>query len=203
VNLDAIAPRRGNRVFIVGQTGTGKTTLTQRLLDYRRYKVLLDVKGTLNWPGYTVYRTLKTLTRAKEDALIYRPTHEDLNDDVLQDKFFEWCYLRRHCTVYVDEVMGVTYREELPHYYRAILTRGREFQVEMWSASQRPMNVPQVIMSESEELYTFRLSMPQDRKKIESMYPISADTMQGLDKHVFYYAPQDAKGPVGPLKLHL
>jgi hypothetical protein len=54
----------------------------------------------------------------------------------------------------------------IPEYYRACLTRGRELGIGMWSASQRPSGLAQIILSESNHYIIFDLNMPQDRKKL-------------------------------------
>lgn len=202
MKLSEQAPRLTDRALFVGQTGSGKTTLAREMLKFRRFVVVLDAKGTLNWPEYRLIRTLKKLAEAKEPKLLYRPTHDELYDGATIERFFEWVYQRGNTTVYIDEAYAVTDGEQLPRFYHACLTRGRERGIETWSATQRPMRIPQVIMSESEHLYAFRLAMPQDRNKVEAICSLSADLMHRLPKHWYYYAPQDADAR-GPFKMTL
>lgn len=206
MRLSEIVPGRSDRALLVGQTGSGKTVLAECLLQFRRYVVVCDPKRRIQWTGYTIHQTLKSLTQAKGDKLIYRPSHDairewDSTDDEVQ-RFFEWVYRRGNTTLYVDESYMVTRGEELPRFYHAALTQGRELGVETWSATQRPMNVPQVIMSESEHVYAFRLRMPQDRAKVERICGIPDSLLEDIPKHRFYYARQDDE-PIGPLMLDL
>jgi len=89
------------------------------------------------------------------------------------------------------------------------LQQGREHGVESWNATQRPVNVPNVVMSEAEHVYTFRMKMESDREKVARMCQLEPDLMaklpdgRPLPKHVFYYAAQDADAPQGPLRLKL
>lgn len=202
--LSALTPARGDRAVFVGQTGSGKTTLARELLKSRRYVVVLDAKGMITWPGYHVCRSFKALTIAKAERLIYRPDPLMSADDSELEAFFSWVYLRRYCTLYIDElflppaIVGDTF----PPHFGANFTRGRELGIEVWTASQRPKRIPQVALSESEHAYIFHLKMPQDRDRVQEFTGIEAARIQQLPKYDFLYSRQDA-GVQGPLRLNL
>lgn len=213
-SVGAIAPRVTDRAFIVGQTGSGKTTLAEKLCCTRRYVAALDPKRLLNWEksGFVVFREFGKFCDAparKVPRRIYRPSIEELNAGEVIDQWYEWVYRTGQWTVYTDEVALVTEGQTIPVYFRACLQQGREHGVESWNATQRPMNVPNVIMSEAEHVYTFRLKMEGDRDKVARMCQIEPELMlrlpdgRTLPKHVFYYAAQDADGALGPLRLTL
>lgn len=207
-NLSSIAPGPNDRGFIVGQTGSGKTVLAHALLAYRPNVAVLDPKRRINWPGYTVYHTLKsTIKGAKRNRrVVFRPDHKAIlewqDDDSEINAFFEWVYLRGKTTVYVDEAYLVTNGNVIPPFYHACLTQGRELGIETWTATQRPIDIPQVLMSESEHDYVFALRMPQDRRKVESVCAVQASSIERLEKFQFLYAPQDGKVR-GPYTLDL
>ena len=204
--LRALCPGKSDRALFVGQTGSGKTTLAQVLLRmFRKYVVVLDVKGTLNWSGYRVVRTMGGLSRIDPDEdtrIIYRPDYSELRDPEAIDPFFKWIVDRRHTTVYVDETAGVTQGDNFPYNYGACLMRGREMGVELWSATQRPLRIPQIAMSEAEHVYAFRLRMPQDRARVSQLTAIPEERISSLRKREFLYAPQDG-GIRGPLTLDI
>jgi hypothetical protein len=196
-----MVPRRTDRAFLCGQTGSGKTTLARVLLDTRTYVAVLDVKLNLAWPGYRVIKKMSDLDKVdpvEDPKIIFRPSLDDMDNISRLDRFFAWVYDRGNTTCYVDEVFGVTKGQQLPRMYGACLTRGREFSVEMWSASQRPKDIPSVVMSEAEHVYAFRLRMPQDRVRIEDLTAIPQQRIAALSKREFLYAPQDGdiEGPL-------
>lgn len=199
-----ITPAPGDRAMFVGQTGSGKTTLARVLLATRAHVVVLDAKGLLKWPDYKVYHDFDALTKAREPKLIYRPSWRELQDRELIDAFFAWVYLRRNCTVYVDELMSLDERggDQYPPHFGACLTRGRELRIEVWNATQRPKKVPQVAISEAEHVYAFKLKLPQDRERVTELTGIESDALQALPKHDFLYARQDSETE-GPLRLDL
>jgi len=205
ISLEDIIPRRGDRVFLAGQTGSGKTTLAKVLLQEREYVVVLDVKGLIRWPGYTIFNKLSRLMDAdpkKVRKIIYKPAYEDLADEVTVNAFFQWIYNRQRTTLYVDELAGVTSGDNYPYYYGACLMRGRELGIEVISGAQRPTRIPQIAMSEAEHVYTFKLRMVNDRVRMEALTGIEAYRIAGLQKREFLYAPQDGN-VIGPNRLEL
>lgn len=195
-----LLPARGERAVFVGQTGSGKTTLARTLLRSRQYVVVIDPKGMLAWPEYRVYRSLATLTKAKEPRLIYRPSWQELQDSDELEAFFSWVYQCRNRTLYVDELFGIAQGEVYPPHFGACLTRGRELGIDVWSATQRPKRVPQVALSEAEHYYAFYLKLSQDRERVRDLTGIESEQIAVLPKYQFLYARQDS-GTVGPLTL--
>jgi len=161
-------------VFIAGSTGSGKTILGKAYLSRKKNVVVLDTKGTFYFEPFLLeddYVIITELSRLEEaskkfDKIVYRPRLEELNDEYY-DLFFKWCYFRRNTTVLVDEAMQVVKNAHtIPEYYKGILTRGRELNVSVWSLTQRPSGLNQLILTESTHYFIFRLTHINDRKKI-------------------------------------
>jgi hypothetical protein len=182
-------------------TRSGKTTLARVLIGRTRYPriVVYDTKGTINWPGFRIERTLRAVTRSPADRITYRPVLDELDSPKFWNAFFKFCYLHKNLLVYVDEVLAITEGQEIPRYYRAILTRGGELGVSVWSGVQRPIYVPNFIFSESEHKYIFKLQMQGDREKAEAFTGVEAESIDALKRHQFYYANLD--GQSGPYRL--
>lgn len=191
------------RGVLVGMTGSGKTTLARTLLQRYQYVAVFDAKGLLYWPGFERQLYLKDVCASKADRIIYSPDARELRDESYIDAFFEWCYLRQNTFVYVDEVYAVTNRLEIPPHYHAILTRGRERGNGLLSATQRPMLIPSVIMSESESWFVFRLGMEADRRKVEQCIGLSSYAISALPKRQFYFVRADESLYSPPLTLRL
>lgn len=208
ISATDIAPRPSDRAIFVGQTGSGKTTLAEQMCSTRAFVIALDPKGLLKWQGYRRFTTLDGLTKAvdkdprKIPRAIYAPTYNELQDAATIDEFFQWIYLRKNCLVYIDELYAITKNDVYPWHMGACYTRGRERNIETWGATQRPARVPQIVFSESEHVYCFRLRMPQDRDRVEDMTGIPAESIAALPKRRFIYAPQE--GDISrPMELDL
>lgn len=175
-------------VFTAGRTGSGKTFLARKYLAGFNHVVCLDTKGTTIWPeipgsewdekkkilvneseNISLVTHLADLMKVKTPKIIYRPVFEELKPEYY-DEFFRWCYRRRNCTVWVDEVMSICPNpHRIPEYYKGILTRGRELNVSVWSLTQRPSGIPQVVISESTHFFVFDLNLLQDRDKLADL----------------------------------
>lgn len=199
-------PELNSRAVFVGQTGSGKTTAARlMLLRIPAYKfvIVYDVKGQMKrkeWPGFEFVSSFDELKKKAElqssgiyvyPKLVFQPNiYEvpDENDLEPADRFFKFVYFRTNTVVYVDEVYGVTTGRRIPFHFKAILTRGRERGITCFMATQRPAEIPQFILSESENFYVFQLQMPQDKKRIREIKGIPESAIEGLEKFEFLAA---------------
>lgn len=201
MDFQNLVPKVGNRIFLSGMTGCGKSVLARRLLDARPDSLVLihDAKDEIKWPGYQRYTSLAKLIAANPKRAIYAPNIKELEDKAYWDFFFKFGFLRQrknfrkrikvNTIVYVDEAYAVTDGEIIPFYYKAGLTRGRSMGLEIWSATQRPKNIPQFLMSEVQQTYVFFHQMPQDKVKLRGMFPLSEDLLESIsyENHEFVY----------------
>lgn len=201
MDISEILPERTDRAVLVGQTGTGKTTLARYLLEYRKFVIIYDAKGLIKWQGYKRLTTLRAIYKCREPRIIYAPVASELRDETYHEAFFRFIYERKNTLCYVDETYAVTRGEIIPPSYHACLTRGRERNISVISSTQRPMYIPNVVLSESEHFYVLFLKMPQDRKKIYEATGLEPEKIALLQKRYFYYTNFDKQR--GPLTLQI
>jgi hypothetical protein len=150
-----------DRVALFGMTGTGKTTRARLLLAACPRTVILDPKGTYHdgrAQRVTRYerRTPHQLFRAGDD----RQAYEDYLSALWRDG--------QPCVVYVDEVADLASSSRvLSRQLSRAIREGREVGIRVWSATQRPADIPSVIFTEADHIWTFYLSYEGDREKVQ------------------------------------
>lgn len=181
-------------LFVPGMTGSGKTFLVQYYASLiPKITYVLDTKGTFEWihvplSEKIIVTSLDQLEHASRsyNRVIYRPRREEL-DFEFYNAFFEYCYFRKQCSVIVDEAMQICPSpSKIPEFYKGILTRCRELDVNIWSCTQRPATIPVVIYSEATHWFVFKLNSANDRKRLAEFtgYDIFNDS---IPKRVFIY----------------
>lgn len=204
----------------MGPTGSGKTELARALLKTIRNVVVIDPKHQFEWkeqsPRYSRNaHTLKELLAHLRDIegkdsgepVIYRPPTVDLLPSNISrvDAVFEIALARRNTTVFVDEFSylsgtATNFQERLPHWFRAVTT-GRQKNVGVWSAFQRPSNVPLLAMSESDYRTAFFLRLKKDQTRAEELCgAIDWETL-AAEPHSFVWATDRYCSP--PIRLQL
>lgn len=196
--------RSDQHVFIAGMTGSGKTFLAKTYLAGNEKPVyVLDTKSTFTWEQLpkkyqTTITTIDDLHKVegKYKGIIYRPRLEELELE-FYDEFFKYCYFLRDCTVDIDEVMEVSPTPtKIPKYYKGILTKGRELNVNVWSCTQRPSGIALLIYDQSTHWFVFKLQTPEDREKI-CRYTGYQEFMTLLPKFDFlYYCSETSDPPI-------
>lgn len=181
-------PNYDSRAVFVGKTGSGKTTLAEKVCAYYNEVVVLDSKGDLNWKSYKVFENLSDLKKQESGKFIWRPNPFEQNQETY-DEFFKWIYDRKNCVCYIDEVLAICgSAQSIPFWYRAILTRGRSRGIGCFNGTQAPVHIPHWILSQSENYFVFRLRLETDREKIEKITGIDRDKLKQLENYEFYYA---------------
>ena len=182
--------RRGDRVFVVGTTGSGKTTLAQSLLAPQRDVVIVDPKHMFEMKGATIAKDFRELMRWPGPApIIYRPTLPECKTGL--PWFWGWLWERQRTIAYVDEVMAITPPTKLPDLFAMCVQMGRQKEIGVWCATQRPSRIPIPLLSESEHTFTFRLRHPADLKRMAEYTDPRVLTDPATGHDFWYYGDRD------------
>jgi hypothetical protein len=177
------------RVFITGQTGTGKSYLASLFLARAPRLIAIDTIGDLEnqFPRMEEYtRNGRARLRAgkSQRLIITRPAldQEDI-PDWFEDIAREVLEIE-DVTLYIDEAYNVIPNRMLRKYALMLFTQGRHYGVGTWCSAQRPVKIQAEAATEAQHYFIFRLNNPDDQLKIRKTigwyeYP--------KDEHGFYY----------------
>lgn len=200
------------RVFISGKTGSGKTYLAKRLLRDVRRLVVMDIKNNLADDMQLVPATKRNWRRfLRGDDMRLQVTSPMLATSgfaSFYDEEFRRAFFAADLIVYIDEIYGITQGSNaLSPFFTALYTRGREAVIDekknrivsgnigVVACAQRPSRIPMFCMTESEHFFIFRLTDPDDRKRL-SEYTGEVVREPIPDPHGFYYYSHDIEKPV-------
>lgn len=157
--------RADERVIFVGRTGSGKTTLADRLIRFLGYRtVVIDPKHRWEFPGYKLVThydpSLETIRQ------VFRPKDRAAADWRDLEVFLESIWNAGIPTVvYIDELTAVTEPRRTIPILEDFVRLGRQVGMGTWYASQRPKDVPSLFLSEAEHWFVFDLRYAADREK--------------------------------------
>lgn len=170
-------------VFVSGQTGTGKSFLAEVYLAGENFLhvVKLDTKGEVYerrkkkqpiWRGlvegrdYTVIERLQDIDSVETPKIVYAPVFEEQEQEYY-DALMKWVYMRENTTLWIDELMEVCPGPfKYPPYLKGLMTRGRSKNAAVWACTQRPADIPSIVMGNCTHFFIFDMNLPQDREKV-------------------------------------
>jgi hypothetical protein len=190
-----IMVKKNDRFFFCGRTGSGKTTLADRLIRHFGMRtVVIDPKHSWDFAGYkhvTSYDPSPDTLRQ-----VFRP-HDDADDgwgdlvDFLEDV---WGY-DVPTVVYIDELTSVTTPRKAPRVLATLVRLGRQRGFGTWYASQRPKDCPGLFFTEAENWAVFDLVTQDDRDKVAG-YLGEQVRKRITEKYAFWYGNPEMTDPL-------
>lgn len=170
------------RASFVGTTGSGKTVLARHFLQRSGDRILaIDPKHMLEIPGFKMGRKLPLIK--KEFRTIYRPKSDD--DEEMAEMVME-CYKRGNVRIYVDELATLArFFPRTTDTLENIARTGRERNISLWCATQRPRWVPLSFFTESEVWFVFLLRDPRDRAQLAGV--VGEEVRDKIPMYTFHY----------------
>jgi energy-coupling factor transporter ATP-binding protein EcfA2 len=182
-NIQLPEIRGSQRVFIVGKTRSGKSTMARYLLkevvkNGGRVFILDPKKDWQGRPPHRIpYGQLTKEFRGSIDnpiyldhfdptvrVAIYCPSEWDKNCDDILKKAIEVGYT----TIYIDEIKQLVPNTFAPKQLVIAYTQGAAAGVGIWGGVQRPKGIPEVMKDQAEVWIIFRVKKFEDRIDIAS-----------------------------------
>ncbi len=224
LDISAIAPkicgpRGGDRGFIAGRSGSGKTFLARHLLavygaseandkEFRGLLLIMDPNHNFEFPANRIATEPEdALPTKKEPVVIYRPGPERRDAEDWNAVWRGALFSKEKMMVYVDETFAMeplfgAKRIEGGNMMNAYLTQGRARGKAALLAAQRPVNIPRNVIAQAEWFYMFDLPLEDDRRTVAGV--IGRETAEGedildreiLERFEFVFSGPDLRRPM-------
>jgi|SRR5579862_432534 len=208
--------RLGHRVFLVGDTGTGKSEALMHLFAiYGGQRLLLDVNDHLELGPDALAEEPPPL-RVDDPARIdwsHRTIHyvpKRPGDRHEMNRLHAAIFRRGRIFVACDEAEDVapSMGGGSGMYVRRTLKQGRKYRITYGAATQRPVGVDRSVINQAEHLFCFRMSDRDDLNVLTSRLGMSvhelAATLNQLGEHEYLRHTKGVSDEHGrPLVLHM
>lgn len=204
--VENIYAKTSDRIMVVGKSGVGKTKMSKDwLLPHYPRILFYDIKRENDdFEHDIIIGTPEELEKKINlyDIILYQPEPSEEEKD-LTDDFNQVCrivFQNKNRALYVDEAMAVTSPSKIPYWFKIVITQGRSYNVGEISATQRPKNIHNTLISEAEHLFIFSLNLQGDIDKLEEMIgEDAASEIRNLPEfHFIYYSVRAHKAFLMP-----
>lgn len=205
--------KRGQRGFLVGKTGTGKSQCGLFHLEHTELwpKIIMDTKiedefVSLQKDGSTMelfesvesFEKYAKTTRKKDmaDILLIRPNMSEMMEPEVLDLYMNVIYNYFGAVfTYIDEVGQLHKNGRALPGLMNLLTRGRKRGKTTLMGNQRPANISRSVVTECDNFYIYGLTDQKDWDRLSDVVP-GADKLPKLPKwHFWYFTHSDHDAP--------
>lgn len=179
-----------HRAAIVGRTGSGKSTLARVLAGAYRSLVVIDPKHGVELPGTVTVHTpaeFRRLWPQKARRVIVRPDPVEVWDHA--DEVIRRVMAYGRTALLVDEAVDLAPSSRIVPAYKRALVQGRSLSLPVISCSQRPRDLYNTVLSESEHLFVFDLQLDTDRRKMAGVMGDGVTARLERPFTFYYYGP--------------
>jgi hypothetical protein len=207
----------GERVFFVGHTGSGKTTLATRAIEtitpWRLPVIVVDPKHEFHGAPGMGWEVVEDLPHNWERAtarkrnplhlrLIVQPEfYADPTKNESLNSMYRRIFERGRVLLYLDEIQRLCRNNIASPELSQLVQMGRAKFISVWGSTLRPAAIPRMFISESDHVFTFRLRDKSDRDRISEVIGERGKESPGPGSHDFFYRPPGTEA-LEPLLVH-
>lgn len=188
--MNELAIQSNDRVFIAGQTGTGKTYFAKHLFDSCPRGIIYDIGWEL-FPGeiYPKVNRFEKIDFMKAQRWVVQP--EDPSPAKFND-FCEWAfYDNSNMTFYVEEIGDILESDANLEHFATLLRRGRKLGLGCIMTTQRPQGFrTKLPITQSQHVVIFRMFEENDVKFILKSAGLGSkeeEMVRNLEGYEFFY----------------
>ena len=182
--------KQGEHMAIIGDTGTGKSTLAARLILSRNYTCAFQTKSDkVKWPGKLLKRPADFKT--PPPRWFSKPNRDRRAQRAFIADVFERAWNQHGWTLVVDELFYFQTKLELGDDVDTMLTQGRSIGITMVTGMQRPVSITRFAISQATHVLVFR----QDGRDVKTVVDATSVALKeplnqlGKFEFLWYYRP--------------
>lgn len=183
------AMQHGQHAALIGDTGTGKTTLAEAAFQIqqetlRKYVLALRSKpDDVAWRGFARVRSARRVLDGIEcDRILLDPPYERQLSEFSYALATVW--RQGAWTVFIDDVPYVEDLEPtMRRLTKRLLTMGRSKAISVWAAMQRPVEVTRYAIGEARLTISFMLEGRDVDELVKSTTKQMGEVVESLAEH--------------------
>jgi energy-coupling factor transporter ATP-binding protein EcfA2 len=205
-------PKTGERVLVVGQTGSGKSEFIRWLIEKMEDSpaIIYDTKIEPKYEALPKHSLANSWSEVRQefnnpevDYVIFRPPTLELNHPEMLDEYLQRHYDEfSHTPAVIDETYQFHNRGHPFNGLTSLLTRGRSRGITTIMGTQRPKFISEFAKTETTRFYIFRLNSKKDRESLSGYIPdfhkVPSPQKYG---HWFYHVEEDQPRQMAPIPL--
>jgi ABC-type dipeptide/oligopeptide/nickel transport system ATPase component len=184
--------KQGEHVIIIGDTGSGKTYLTSKILPIRQHVMVLRTKpDDIKFANFRKVDLVRKVGGYFDDngkkvfRFLLDPDY-DLQQRELSHAF-EKAWQEGGWTVAIDETYYATQILKLERQINKLLTQGRSKHITVICGMQRPVFISRFAMSQATHAFIFRCEGRDLKSLADALSPSIIKPVEGLRGHDFIY----------------
>lgn len=199
----------GQHLVVIGETGSGKSSLMERILSTRRFFVVIRTKpDEVTYPVQIVTKTARTLNDQRYDRIELAPPPQQAKQRQEIERALDLIFKHGGWTNYIDERF---YVEDTLHVSKEKLnmlsTQGRSKKITLADGAQRPTGISRFVLSQATHVICFGIE-PEDARTLASRTSSAlAEICLDLRHHEFAWWNRITrriwKGMLDPTLTHL
>lgn len=186
---------QGQHIAVIGNTGSGKTTLCAELLRARKYVLSIRTKADLHetLPG-TKIQTATQFVKAsitRQYKYILQPNFPRANQALQIRRASNAIWKEGGWCIYYDELFYITQRLKLEEECDTLLTGGRSRGISVVCGMQRPVRTSRFAISQATHIISFRCERRDTRGTLREINEEWSEAVSALKGHQFAWLQQE------------
>jgi hypothetical protein len=176
---------------IYGKKGSGKSVMANWWIKQFKRVIIYDTMSCFDNEDFIYVYSLKKFEKLVKEIINQELIEFKICLRLLPDDFErvnKILYFSIRDIVYViDEIQAYASARSIPYYFNLLITTGRHKRISIITITQRPSNIPNTILSNTDYLIIFETNLKRDLDIFATFKYCSVEKIQTLQDYEFYF----------------